>query len=74
MASRGKNVRRKVEKITGKLPSALHVDHVKPLAEGGSNALKNLQVLPEKAHQLKTAVENAARAKTGRRGRGAKSR
>jgi len=74
VASRGKNVRRKVEKIAGKLPSAIHVDHVKPIADGGSNTLKNLQLLPEKAHQLKTAVENAARAKTGRRGRIGKSR
>lgn len=74
MAGRGKDVRRKVEKVVGKLPSKVHVDHVLPKADGGSDALRNLQVLPEKLHQKKTAVENAVRAATGRRGRSGRAR
>ena len=74
MAGRGKDVRRKVERAVGKLPSKLHVDHVLPKADGGSDALKNLQLLPEKVHQKKTAVENAVRAAVGRRGRSGRAR
>jgi len=69
MTSRGKEVRRKVENLVGKLPSKVHVDHIVPKAEGGGDALKNLQLLPEKVHEKKTAGENAVRAKVGRRGK-----
>ncbi len=74
MAARRKEVRSKVEKLVGKLPPKVHVDHIVPKAEGGSDALKNLQVLPEKVHQKKTAVENAVRAAVGRRGRSGRAR
>lgn len=74
MAGRGKDVRRKVEKVVGKLPSKVHVDHILPKADGGSDTLRNLQVLPEKLHQKKTALENAVRAAAGRRGRSGRAR
>lgn len=74
MAARRKDVRTKVEKIVGKLPSKVHVDHIVPKVDGGGDALKNLQVLPEKVHQKKTAVENAVRAAGGRRGRSGRAR
>ncbi len=74
MTPRGKNVRQKVEKLVGKLPSKMHVDHIVPKADGGGDALKNLQVLPEKVHQKKTAIENAIRTKVGRQGRPGRTR
>lgn len=74
MTLRGKDVRRKVEKVVGKLPPKVHVDHIVPKADGGGDALKNLQLLPEKVHEMKTKVENAARAKGGRRGRSGRTR
>jgi len=67
MAPRDPNIRRKVEKIIGKLPSHIEVDHVLPKTEGGSDALRNLQLLPKKVHKMKTAAENVARAKVRRR-------
>ena len=69
MAPSGRNPRRKVEKIVGKLPPHIHVDHVVPKADGGTDAPRNLQLLPKKIHEMNTAVENVARAKVGRRGR-----
>ena len=74
MTPRRKNVRQNVEKIVGKLPSKMHVDHIVPKSDGGSDALKNLQLLPEKVHQKKTAVENAIRTKVGRQGRPGRTR
>jgi 5-methylcytosine-specific restriction endonuclease McrA len=74
MTPSGKDVRRKVEKLVGKLPSKVQVDHILPKADGGGDALKNLQLLPEKVHQKKTAVENAVRAKVGRRGKSGRAR
>lgn len=74
MTPRGKDVRRKVEKLVGKLPPKVHVDHIVPKADGGGDALRNLQLLPEKVHQMKTKVENAVRAKGGRRGRSGRAR
>ena len=69
MAPRDRNLRRKVEKIVGKLPPRIHVDHVVAKADGGTDASSNLQLLPKGVHEMKTAVENVSRAKVGRRGR-----
>lgn len=35
-----------------------HIDHVKPLAEGGSNDISNLQILCRECHYQKTKEEN----------------
>lgn len=40
---------------------ANHVDHIKPKAEGGSDAEENLQSLCQPCHDAKTRAENAAR-------------
>ena len=37
----------------------MHVDHVKPLADGGTNALSNLQSLCYHCHRVKTRIEQA---------------
>lgn len=42
-----KNARYAVEKVKGDLPSDMHVDHVKPISQGGTNAKKNLRVIPK---------------------------
>lgn len=70
MAKR-KNLRKAVERASGvKIPKALEVDHKVPLAEGGSNAAENLQLLPKAAHKVKTSIENKVRrAKRGRMAR-----
>ena len=47
--------RREVEKKTGDLPRSKHVDHVKPLTSGGSNARSNLKVISAKANLAKEA-------------------
>ncbi len=38
-------------------PQAYHVDHVVPWAVGGTNAVRNLQVLCPNCHAVKTACE-----------------
>lgn len=43
---------------------AHQVDHIVPLADGGADADHNLQALNVDCHALKTAAENAARART----------
>jgi 5-methylcytosine-specific restriction endonuclease McrA len=49
--------RRDVEKKTGDLPSSKHVDHIKPLTEGGSGRSKsNLRVISAKANLHKEAL------------------
>lgn len=52
--------RREMEKETGNQPSTKHVDHKKPLTEGGSNKRSNLRWISAKANL----------AKEGRRKRG----
>ena len=46
-----------------KIPKGKEVDHKKPLEDGGSDAVRNLQLLTEKQHAEKTAREARARAK-----------
>ncbi len=46
-----------------KIPKAKEVDHKKPLKDGGSDTVRNLQFLTEKQHAEKTAREARARAK-----------
>lgn len=48
--------RREVEKKTGDLSSSKHVDHIKPLTEGGSGlATSNLRVVSAKTNLEKEA-------------------
>ncbi len=46
-----------------KVPKGKEVDHKKPLADGGSDTVRNLQLLTVKQHADKTAREATARAK-----------
>ncbi len=46
-----------------KIPKGKEVDHKKPLEDGGSDTVRNLQLLTEKQHAEKTAREARARAK-----------
>jgi 5-methylcytosine-specific restriction enzyme A len=48
----------------GRTKAATHVDHVKPKAEGGTDAVANLQPLCSPCHAAKSAREGA----NGRRG------
>ena len=45
-----------------KTPKGKEIDHIKPLADGGSDTVRNLQLLTEKQHALKTKREAKARA------------
>jgi 5-methylcytosine-specific restriction endonuclease McrA len=47
-----------------KVPPGKEVDHIKPLEDGGSDSVRNLQLLTEKQHAEKTAREARARAKS----------
>lgn len=48
--------RRDVEKETGNLPASKHVDHIKPITEGGnSRARSNLRVVSAKTNLSKEA-------------------
>lgn len=47
-----------------RLNPATEVDHIKPLAEGGTHEVKNLQPLCKSCHSKKTVREN--RGKSGR--------
>jgi 5-methylcytosine-specific restriction endonuclease McrA len=38
-----------------------HVDHIKPLEEGGTDAAENLQTLCESCHGRKTRAEQSRR-------------
>ena len=44
-----------------KVPKAFHVDHNKPLHEGGTNDIANLQILCRECHESKTQLEELAR-------------
>lgn len=55
--------------LTGKkfMPGEVkHADHIVPLKDGGLNHERNLQLVAEKPHREKTALENTARAKERR--------
>ena len=45
-----------------KIPKGKEVDHKVPLEDGGSDTVRNLQLLTEKQHAAKTAREAKARA------------
>ena len=46
-----------------KIPKGKEVDHKIPLVDGGSDSVRNLQLLTEKQHAAKTQREAKARAK-----------
>ncbi len=46
-----------------KIPKGKEVDHKVPLVDGGSDTVRNLQLLTEKQHAAKTEREARARAK-----------
>lgn len=46
-----------------KIPKGKEVDHKVPLIDGGSDTVRNLQLLTEKRHADKTAREARERAK-----------
>lgn len=46
------------------------VDHIVPLAEGGTDARENLQALCKRCHNIKTAAESARSRARGARARG----
>ena len=46
-----------------KIPKGKEVDHKIPLVDGGSDTVRNLQLLTEKQHAAKTEREAQARAK-----------
>lgn len=55
--------RREYEKEHGDLPSSVHVDHIKPLDEGGTNAVSNLRALSE--HDNRAYPRDARNQPTG---------
>ena len=46
-----------------KIPKGKEIDHKTPLVDGGSDTVRNLQLLTEKQHADKTAREARERAK-----------
>lgn len=46
-----------------KIPKGKEVDHKVPLADGGTDSVRNMQLLTVKQHATKTAREARARAK-----------
>ena len=50
-----------------KIPKGKEVDHKVPLVDGGSDTVRNLQLLTEKQHADKTEREARARAKKKRK-------
>ena len=46
-----------------KIPKGKEVDHKVPLVDGGSDTVRNLQLLTERQHTAKTKREAEARAK-----------
>lgn len=57
-------------KDMGRLTPATVVDHIKPLSDGGTDAMTNLQPLCKECHDLKTNRESAARTNRRRAERG----
>lgn len=51
------------EKGLTKVPKGKEVDHKKPLVDGGSDSLSNLQLIKKSTHKKKTAKEARDRAK-----------
>ena len=39
------------EKTNGDLPSSVHVDHKKPISQGGTNAASNLRAIPKERNE-----------------------
>jgi 5-methylcytosine-specific restriction endonuclease McrA len=64
---RNQPIREAIKKTGVKLKN-LEIDHIIPLADGGSDHPSNKQLIPKPAHKLKTAVENAARKARKRNG------
>jgi 5-methylcytosine-specific restriction endonuclease McrA len=58
-------VRKAVARLLGKkrLPANIELDHIIPKSFGGTDDPSNLQFLTKKQHALKTAYENAVRAR-----------
>ncbi len=50
-----------------KVPRGKEIDHIVSLEDGGTDTLRNLQLLTEKQHEAKTAREVRARAKKKKR-------
>lgn len=46
-----KNARYAYEKEHGDLPSTTHVDHKKPISQGGTNAKSNLRAIPKERNE-----------------------
>lgn len=46
-----------------KTPRGKEVDHKKPLADGGSDSLRNMRLIKKSVHKKKTASEARKRAK-----------
>ena len=46
-----------------KIPKGTEIDHKRPLVDGGSDTVRNLQLLTEKQHATKTKREAQARTK-----------
>lgn len=45
------NARYAYEKKHGDLPADMHVDHIKPISQGGTNDEKNLRAIPKKRNE-----------------------
>ena len=45
------NARYAYEKKNGDMPSSTHVDHKKPISQGGTNAPGNLRAIPKKRNE-----------------------
>ncbi len=71
MAKKGRQPKRDQEVVerflkkegVKKIPKGKEVDHKVPLIDGGSDTVRNLQLLTEKQHAAKTAREAEARKK-----------
>lgn len=69
MKDNNQKIRKAVAKLLGKkrLPSNIILDHIIPRVDGGSDHPVNLQLLPKRTHLLKTAYENAIRARINKK-------